>query len=321
MLLLYGLSAAFGLFAIMSLSLSLFIIGVIAVLSVIILMFFAFFLFEIPSVSSVKSRPKSSERMNRTVLSSIFLYKRRIVEVILDFILICVAYYSAYFLRFEGSILAANAVLIKESLIWIILIKMSVFFAFGLYRGVWRYVSISDLLTVFKVVTLGSIAAVLFLTFAFRFQEYSRAVFFIDWILLLLLVSGTRLLFRVLGEFFSRAREKGNNVLIFGAGDTGEMVIREIKRNRSLKLNPVGFIDDDPFKFGNKIQGVAVMGSRQDLVSLAREHRVKEVLIAVPSMAPEEFREITRICNECGISYRRIKGILDKEKSEGFSRN
>lgn len=320
-LLLYALSAAFGLFALMSSRLSLFIIGVIAVLSVIILLFFAFFLFELPSGSSAKPGPKASGWRNKTVLNNIFLFKRRIVEVIIDFLLICIAYYSAYFLRFEGNMLAGNTLLIRESLIWIILIKMSVFFAFGLYRGVWRYVSISDLFTIFKVVTLGSIASILFLTFAFRFREYSRAVFFIDWILLLFLISGTRLLFRVLGEFFSRARERGSNILIFGAGDTGEMVIREIKRNKSLNYNPIGFIDDDPFKAGNKIQGIPVMGSRKDMASLVREYQVKEVLIAVSSIAVEDFSEIVRLCNDCGVAYRKIKGILDTDRREGFSRN
>ena len=321
-LLLYALSISFGLLALLSSRLNLFVISVIAILSLVILLFFAFFLLELPFHNGEFKRARPAEwEKNKTFLNSIFLYKRRIAEVSLDFILICVAYYSAYFLRFEGTLLAGNAALIKESLLWIILIKMSVFFAFGLYRGVWRYISISDLLTIFKVVTLGSIASILFLTFAFRFQEYSRAVFFIDWILLLLLICGTRVFFRILGEFFSRARERGSNVLIFGAGDTGEMVIREIKRNKSLKFNPIGFVDDDPFKAGNKIQGVPVMGSRKDIASLVREYQVKEVLIAVSSIALEDFSEIVRLCNDCGVPYRKIKGILDTDRREGFSRN
>ena len=79
----------------------------------------------------------------------------------------------------------------------------------------WRHVSISDFFTIFKVVTLGSVISVLFLTFIFRFKEYSRAVFFIDWLILLFLVTGSRLSFRVLGEFFGRLSEKGaDNILI-----------------------------------------------------------------------------------------------------------
>lgn len=322
-ILLYGLSIIFGLIAVFYSRLNLFIISMVTFLAVTIMLLFAFFLFDFTSgkPAFIKDPKGPSPENNLTVLNAIFFHKRRIVEVILDFMLICAAYYAAYFLRFEGNLLRSNLYLIQESLVWIILIKMSVFFIFGLYRGLWRYVSIPDLFTIFKAVTVGSVASVLFLTFFFRFADYSRAVFFIDWILLLFLVCGTRLMFRILGEFFSRARERGNNVLIFGAGDAGEMVIREIKRNKSLNYNPIGFIDDDPFKSGNKIQGIAVMGSRKDIRELAREHKVKEVLIAVPSMPAEDFTEITRICSESGISYRKIKGILDKEKNEVFSKN
>ncbi|MFH0762585.1 MAG: polysaccharide biosynthesis protein, partial [Candidatus Omnitrophota bacterium] len=103
------------------------------------------------------------------------------------------------------------------------------------------------------------------------------------------------------------------NVLIFGAGDTGEMAIREIKRNKSLNYNPVGFLDDDLFKLGNKIQGIPVIGSRQDLARLVAEHQVKEVLIAIPSIALEDCSQIVRLCNGCGVPYRNIKGILDAE--------
>ena len=109
----------------------------------------------------------------------------------------------------------------RESLPWIVLIKMSIFFIFGLYRGAWRYISISDLLSIFKAITLASVGSILLLTFWFRFQEYSRAIFIIDWFILLFLTSASRISFRVLGEFLGRMGEKGKNVLIFGAGDVG----------------------------------------------------------------------------------------------------
>lgn len=313
-LLLYAVSIIFGLIAILYSRLNIFVISVISLLAIIALLFFGFFLSEVTSTDLKRSRKRNNLENNKTILNNILLYKRRIVEVLLDLILICIAYYTAYFLRFEGELFARNEYSIRESLGWIILIKMSVFFVFGLYRGLWRYISVSDLLTIFKVVTLSSIASILFLTFAFRFRSYSRAVFFIDWILLLSLVSGTRILFRILGEFLSQVRERGDNVLIVGAGDTGEMVIREIKRNKDLNYNPIGFIDDDLSKVGNKIQGVTVLGSRDKIKDLVRTYDIKEVLIAIPSIDIVDFAEITRICRDCGISYRNIKGILDREE-------
>jgi UDP-GlcNAc:undecaprenyl-phosphate GlcNAc-1-phosphate transferase len=321
-LLLYAFSIIFGLIALSYSRLNIFIISIIAFLGAVILLVFGLFLFEVTSSDNhVKYQQKLKNAHNNTIFNSILLHKRRVVEVLVDLVMICIAYYSSYFLRFEGALLSSNLYLIRESLIWVIIIKMSVFFIFGLYRGVWRYVSIADMLTIFKVVSIGSVASILFLTFVFRFQEYSRAVFFLDWILMLFLVSGTRIAFRVLGEFFSQAREKGSNILVFGAGDTGEMVIREIKRNKELNYNPIGFIDDNLGKIGSKIQGVTVLGSRDDLKGLVEEYGIKEILIAIPSLDIAELAEIAKVCRDCGISYRKIKGILDSEARDEFSKN
>lgn len=313
-LLLYALSTVFGLVAISYSRLNIFIISVIAFLGAVILLFFGLFLFEVTSKKPNFDITQIKKPSNNTILNNFFMHKRRIVELLVDFVLICIAYYSAYFLRFEGEILSQNLLLIRESLIWIIAIKMSIFFIFGLYRGVWKYVSITELVTIFKAVTLSSIAAIFFLTYLFRFRDYSRAVFFMDWIILLFLVSGSRITYRLLGEFFSRFRQKGENILIYGAGDTGEMVMREIKRNRALNYNPIGFIDDDSFKLGAKIQGLRVIGNKDKIKELAQEHDIKEVLIAVPSININNFSEIVSICKKCNLSYRKIKGILDVEK-------
>ncbi|MBU4346861.1 MAG: hypothetical protein KKH29_06045, partial [Candidatus Omnitrophica bacterium] len=316
-LLLYSMSIAFSLIALLYSRLNIFTILILAFLSFMILMVFGIFLFEGTSYigKPAVGLQHNNHSQNKTILTSIIWHKRRVLEVLIDLVLICIAYYSAYFLRFEGpSLLNRNLYLMKESLVWIILIKMSVFFIFGLYRGVWRYISISDLLAIFKVVSIGSVASILFLTFAFRFQEYSRAVFFMDWVLLLFLISGSRILFRVLGEFFSRARKRGENVLIFGAGDTGEMVIREIKRNASLNYNPVGFIDDNPSKSGNKIHGIAVLGSRDEIKKIVQMYKIKEVIIASPSIDIKNLSEIVDICKDSRVSYRTVKGILDKEE-------
>jgi UDP-GlcNAc:undecaprenyl-phosphate GlcNAc-1-phosphate transferase len=148
------------------------------------------------------------------------------------------------------------------------------------------------------------------LTFTFRFKDYSRAVFFIDWLILLFLVTGSRFLFRLLDEFFSRLHNGEKRVFIFGAGDAGEIVIREIKRNRALRYNPVGFIDDDPAKIGNKIHGVPILGSRHRIKDLIKEYAISEIIIAIPSIDAQNFSEIETICKDCNIPYKNVKGIL-----------
>lgn len=311
--LLYSISLLFGLIGILFFKFNAFVISVLSILAIVILLFFGFFLFEGTYYRDrLKILPwQVSGKKDKTILAGVFLHKRRIIELILDFVFICIAYYSAYFLRFEGAILQSNLDLLKESLVWVILIKMSVFFLFGFYRGVWRYIGISDFFTIFKVVSLGSIFSVLFLTFFFRFQNYSRAVFFMDWLVLLFLILGSRFMFRIVGEFLSRMQSDGRRILIFGAGDIGEMVIREIKRNKALNYTPVGFIDDDPHKAGSKIHGIPVLGSRNKIKELIKSYMISEVIIAVSKISLDDISDIIGACQECGISHRKIKGILD----------
>jgi len=312
-LLLYAISAVFGFIALFCSRLGFFVVSVIGFLAIVISLFFGAFLSDNVSYNNGHMGYKKLQelRQRKTILDNMLLYKRRIVEILLDLAFICIAYYSAYFLRFEGAALQSNLHLAEISIIWLILIKISVFYIFGLYRGVWKYISVSDLITVFKAVTLGSVFCVVIFTFLFRFQDFSRAVFFIDWLLLMFLVAGSRILFRVLGELFSRVRRGGKNILIFGAGDAGELAVREIKRNKSLGYNLVGFIDDDPSKAGYRIQGVPVLGGRDSLEGFIHEHNIEEVIIAVSSLDEQELKDIARICRACGVSYRRIKGILD----------
>ncbi len=311
-LLLYTISLIFGLIGILYSRLNIFIVSIIAFLGIVVLMFLGLFLLERTSYNN-HSGPHQKNINNKTFLNTMFLHKRRIAEVLLDLIFICIAYYSAYFLRFEGPLLVNNMFLIKESLVWIILIKISVFFIFGLYRGVWRHIGISDFFTIFKVVAFSSVASILFLTFKFRFRDYSRAVFFMDWLILLFLILGSRFMFRILGEFLSRIQKEGKRVLVFGAGDMGEMVIREIKRNKSLNYVPVGFVDDDPHKSGSKIHGVPVLGSRDKIQNLIRDNDIKEVIIAASKINMADFLEIVQLCKDCGVTFRRVKGILDEE--------
>ena len=312
-LLFYTISIIFGLIATLYSKFNLVIISTLSFLAAVVLLFLGIFLYDVTTSNNGQNHQQIYKKLNNnlTILNNMLLHKRRIVEVLFDLIFIFIAYYSAYFLRFEGQLLASNLHLLRESLIWIILIKMFVFFIFGLYRGLWKYIGISDFFTIFKVVSISSIIPVLFLTFTVRFRDYSRAVFFIDWLILLFLVTGSRFLFRFIDEFFSRLHNGEKRVFIFGAGDAGEMVIREIKRNRLLRYNPVGFIDDDPAKIGNKIHGVPILGSRDRIKDLIKDYAISEIIIAMPSIDVQNFSEIERICKDCNTPYKNVKSILD----------
>lgn len=311
-LLLYLLSLLFGLIALLYATMDLLIVSILAILAIIVLYFFGVFLSEtkIYSDKGIQALKKMEPNKTKTVLNTIFLHKRRIVEVIIDVFLICISYYAAYLLRFGGNVSYIDFSLITASLPWLIVFRLGCFYYFGLYQGIWRYIGIKDVVAIFKAISASSILTILFLTLSFRFQHYSRGVFIIDWMLILLLSSGARILIRVLRESFLSLKAGETKVLIFGAGDAGEMVLREIRHNKSLNYHPIGFLDDNPKKIGRKIHGIAVLGTRDKLAQVVKEKGVQEVIVAISSLKAQDLGDFLKQCQDCGVKYKRMRGIL-----------
>ncbi|MGD9036995.1 MAG: hypothetical protein PVF10_10585, partial [Syntrophobacterales bacterium] len=210
-----------------------------------------------------------------------FTYRRRIFEVLLDVWLVSFAYWLSYFLRFEGIDYLSNFPFFLKTLPIALCCLMVSYFAFGIYRGFWRYTSVADAITYLKAVTIGVVLCILVILFVYRFQEYSRTVFVIYWGITLLFLAGSRLSFRLIAEALRRnSVANGRRVLIYGAGDKGEFALREILNNQKLGLTPVGFIDDDVRKRKRRIQGYKVLGGRHDLAKMVKKHRVSEVIVA-----------------------------------------
>ena len=314
-LLLYLLSILFGLIALLYAKIDIIIVSILAVLVIIILFLFGIFLGEskVFTDKEVENLIKDRTRKEKTILNVLFLHKRRIAEVIIDLFLICISYYTSYLLRFEGKVSGANFSLLTRSLPWLIVARLGCFYYFGLYQGIWRYIGIKDLVAIFKAVSASSILIILFLTFFYRFRDYSRVVFIIDWMLMLFLATGVRILIRVLRESFISLKPGEKKILIFGAGDAGEMVLREVRHNKRLNCHPVGFLDDDRKKVGRKIHGVPILGTRDKLARLVKEKGVEEVIIAIPSAKPEALEALFQECRRCGVKYRRMAGILWEE--------
>ena len=235
-------------------------------------------------------------------------HKRRIFEVFLDAFLITLAYYSAFALflpYFESS---TYWDLFLKTLPLLILIKLGSFLLVGVYRGLWRYTSIGDLITYVKGVALGSILSVLAVLILYRFEGFSRTVFFVDAMLLLLAVVGSRLAFRVIRQLLPLpADSKGSKVLIYGAGDGGEMVLRELQNNPEWHLSPVGFIDDDPLKKDKVIHGLKVFDGNGSLAEICRQKDVAEILISVRNMPPEQLKKVREICRATNVTLKRAQ--------------
>ena len=245
------------------------------------------------------------------VLGSNVFHKRAFVEMLLDMVAICLAYYAATLLRYEAEITPIRLARIWVTLPVIIPVKLMVLYSFGLYRSMWRYLEIVDLIHLFRAVTTSSLITVVVVLMVWNFEHYSRTVFVIDWMLMLMLLAGLRLLFRGLRDALPGIqKDSGKRVLIIGAGDAGEMLVREMQNNSRLGYHPVGFIDDNPGKIGRRMFGLEVMGSRFSLRRILVEERIEEVVVAIPSAPDEDLADFFAPCDELGISCRRIHSLI-----------
>ena len=237
-----------------------------------------------------------------------FTYRRRLFEVLLDVFLVSFGYWLSYFLRFEGQAYVANFPLFLRTLPMVLASSIFVYFAFGVYRGFWRYTSVSDLITYLKAVSTVVVLSVLIILFVYRFQYYSRTVFVIFWGISLFFLAGSRLSFRVIAEALRRNTvANGRRVVIYGAGDKGEFALREILNNQNLGLTPVGFIDDDVRKRRRKIQGYKVLGGRDDLAAVVVKYGVKEIIVASESIHPDNLQAACTICEKMGVDVRSLE--------------
>ena len=233
-------------------------------------------------------------------------HKRRIFEIFLDAVLISLSYYAAYVLLFGPIEETENWQLFIKTLPILIILKLFSFLAFGIYRGIWRYTTIGDLLNYAKGVVVGSALSVLTILLFYRFQHFSRAVFIIDAMILFIAIAGNRMTFRLFRQLLPYpVKQTGRRVLIYGAGDGGEMVLRELYNNPEWNYAPVGFLDDDPLKKGKVINGLRVFGGNGTLAEICRENSIEEILIASKKLSPERLREIRKVCSRVEVSLKR----------------
>jgi len=243
--------------------------------------------------------------------------------LLLDFFLIVAAYFLAYLLRFEGQIPIKEWKSLTDTLPYIVPFKLSVFMFFGLYKGMWRYTSLVDLFNILKGTIISSGIVMIAILFIYRFEGFPRSVFVLDWILTSFFIAGVRVAIRLLlsererglkflfQNPFSKRRtiRPQKRLLIIGAGDAGEKMLREIRDNPRLNYEVVGFLDDDPKKRGVRIHGVTVLGSVSRIHDMAYRDEMDEILIAVPSASAKQMRRIIEACEATGLKSRTTPGI------------
>jgi FlaA1/EpsC-like NDP-sugar epimerase len=235
--------------------------------------------------------------------------------------LVCASYLFAYLIRFEGSIPPEQMQLLAQTMPGVVALKIAVFAWIGLYRGMWRYTSIADLINIIKAIVISAGAIALALLLLRHFAGFSRSVLILDALITLILICGIRLLIRVYIQktipvsffnptffpFFNPDKEKRTRLLIVGAGDAAEKMLREIQDNPRIKYRPIGFLDDNPRKQGQAIHGVPVLGAIDDIGDLPIQF--DEILIAIPSAQGDMMRRIVELCDRTGKRFRTIPKI------------
>src|SRR5215813_11069146 len=206
------------------------------------------------------------------IIQPFLLRYRRPLIVTLHAGLAALAQYLAFWLRFDGAIPEQELALLTRMLPWLVAIKGLTFIPFRLYVGLWRYTGIWDLRDIMAGVLTSSFLSYVLIHWGFGLEAYPRSVFIIDAILLIFLLGGLRLTRRIYGSLGHL--KGGRRVLIYGAGDMGEMVIRDMKNHAAVyRYDPIGFIDDDRAKVGRRIHGVPLLGTSKNFPTILATER------------------------------------------------
>lgn len=219
----------------------------------------------------------------------------------------------SYLLRFDFSLPEPFALQLRGLYVYALPLKLAVFLSLGLYRGMWRYTSLVDFRRLAEAVLLSSVLLVAFVAFRFGFAGFSRGVLAVDCLLTLVFTGGLRLGIRILyawrtGHTTAAPPATARRVLVIGAGNLGERLLREIDITPELNFAVVGFLDDDPDKLGRSLHGREVLGGVDDLAAVAAEHRVEELLIAVSRASAGQMRRILEACKASGLPHRILPG-------------
>lgn len=229
-------------------------------------------------------------------------WKRGVLLGLGDALLLALALSLAFLIRFEGKIPSTHFNNIGFIIIVALTLKIPIFYLFRLYRMSWAYVSFHELLDVFKAVTLSSIAlGTFFFLWGGSVTILPRSVLMLDYLLTLFLIGGFRSAKRIYQGWRGGFSPEGRRVLIVGAGDAGEQIVRAMLSEQRSRYFPVGFVDDDPAKQGITIHGVRVLGTRQEIPQLVQQHEVEELLIAMPSVSSKIIRETVELGRRAGL--------------------
>jgi FlaA1/EpsC-like NDP-sugar epimerase len=242
-------------------------------------------------------------------LLQLLMEYRRVIVIAIHLAMIAASNYLALWLRFDGVVPEEYAVPARNLLPALVLTRAVIFIPFRLYEGLWRYTSIRDARNIVVAVATSSVLFFLFVRLTFGVNVYPRSVYIIDAVLLIGFIGGVRSVRRLVREI-SRS-EHGRRVLVFGAGDAGEMIVRDMKRRTFYHGEPIGFVDDDRSKVGQRIHGVPVLGTRAEIAAIVAKERPDDVLIAMPAADAATIRAIVRSLEPYKLAIKTLPNLRD----------
>lgn len=238
----------------------------------------------------------------------------RLLGIVSDGVLLTAAFLAAFFLRLGFEITPDYLEVLKKLILPVVLFKLVIFLISGLYDRLWRYSSLKDLNRIIIASSASSSALLVLLFLLEREIAMPRSVFVIDWLLTVILIGGARFFARILREGPLRnlsGRRGRRRVLVIGAGDSGETIVREMLRQHHLGYQPVGYLDDDPRKLGMQIHGVKVLGEMSRLPHILAESNVDQVIIAMPSASRSVKRDITFACEQAKVACKIVPTVYE----------
>ncbi len=239
-----------------------------------------------------------------------FVAARRAGIILVHLGLWAVALFIAYLLRFEFRVPPAHLEVLRVALPFLLIFRVLGFYAEELFRGLWRYTGARDLFAIVRGTCLGTLLIFAFGTFSLN--VFPRSVIAIEWLMALVLVGGARFAVRAIHARkhpFTVTVSRRQRVLVVGAGDGGELLLREVRSRHGSRWEPVGLLDDDPHKRGEHIHGVRVLGPISALPRVVDERSVDEVFIAIPSATGELMRRIVDHCKRAGVRFKTVPGL------------
>lgn len=243
-------------------------------------------------------------------------WRNRFIAKSIDLLSVFFAFLGAYCFRFSFEpTLQYSSSAFFHFVIIVLPVQFFFFIVFGLYRGVWRFASIPDLIRIIKATSFGALFLIALWSLS-RDYHYllPRSVPILYFIFLILLMSSARVLYRFIKTY--RGMGEAKRVLIIGAGDAGEGLVRDLFRHAAQKYKPIGFLDDHPVKKGRELHGVRVLGKIDELETITNTYIIQHVFIAIPSLSAKEMRRIVDLCQKIDVSYSTLPGLHELTSSQ-----